>query len=548
MSETNPNAALAHFNRQTLDFTLKELSLSGRADGDVAARGGSSSVELRGSKKLVCVEYPAVVKSVEKMLETLGGEQTVSKTFSDPSRRLELRFRPQDPFCHSVCGNRLPSTNLLLRVRRRVRKKDPKDAEIQMDIVGIIATTYKFQGMVDFQCLAVNSLNGEDTSLYDKIILRKAESPAFFEQDVPNFLPPAIFSRLDCPVDYFYRPDSQQKLPSAETTRVRKNLIGLARARRQNNAVFVSFNDPSVPTECLPAAKQNWARFCMKESDRRAEANIREMFERRPIWSRNALKANTNIHPEKLKLLLPLFAYYMVTGPWRCLWVRLGYDPRKNPDSKKYQMLDYRIRCSSKYGHTVPNIPVKAKRSAHNYSLSITLNKAVPQAANVMDSLSQDGPSTSRAPLPVSYQLKESSYIFRDGMLPPHRQMFYQLCDLEVDSIKDVIEQNSGNERACDERDGWCVVGTTDKLRDLISAMIRKVVREKKPELPQVFQKRRRIGLIVKFPERDVEEEEGECGIKDDDDDDDDEDEEEDEFQPSEGSENEMETEILDYM
>uniref|UniRef100_A0A8C6KU79 Ral transcription factor IIIC subunit 5 n=1 Tax=Nothobranchius furzeri TaxID=105023 RepID=A0A8C6KU79_NOTFU len=338
------------------------------------------------------------------------GELEEKQTFSDPSRRLELRFRPQDPFCHSVCGNRLPSTNLLLRVRRRVRKKDPKDAEIQMDIVGIIATTYKFQGMVDFQCLAVNSLNGEDTSLYDKIILRKAESPAFFEQDVPNFLPPAIFSRLDCPVDYFYRPDSQQKLPSAE-----KNLIGLARARRQNNAVFVSFNDPSVPTECL--------------------------------------------------------------------WVRLGYDPRKNPDSKKYQMLDYRIRCS----HTVPNIPVKAKRSAHNYSLSITLNKA-GSAANVMDSLSQDGPSTSRAPLPVSYQLKvseghldQSSYIFRDGMLPPHRQMFYQLCDLEVDSIKDVIEQNSGNERACDERDGWCVVGTTDKLRDLISAMIRKVVREKKP-------------------------------------------------------------------
>uniref|UniRef100_A0A8C6NL56 Ral transcription factor IIIC subunit 5 n=1 Tax=Nothobranchius furzeri TaxID=105023 RepID=A0A8C6NL56_NOTFU len=374
-------------------------------------------------------------------------------TFSDPSRRLELRFRPQDPFCHSVCGNRLPSTNLLLRVRRRVRKKDPKDAEIQMDIVGIIATTYKFQGMVDFQCLAVNSLNGEDTSLYDKIILRKAESPAFFEQDVPNFLPPAIFSRLDCPVDYFYRPDSQQKLPSAE-----KNLIGLARARRQNNAVFVSFNDPSVPTECLPAAKQNWARFCMKESDRRAEANIREMFERRPIWSRNALKANTNIHPEKLKLLLPLFAYYMVTGPWRCLWVRLGYDPRKNPDSKKYQMLDYRIRCS----HTVPNIPVKAKRSAHNYSLSITLNKPLSHVC-------------------FTSPPQESSYIFRDGMLPPHRQMFYQLCDLEVDSIKDVIEQNSGNERACDERDGWCVVGTTDKLRDLISAMIRKVVREKKP-------------------------------------------------------------------
>lgn len=40
-----------------------------------------------------------------------------------------------------------------------------------------------------------------------------------------------------------------------------------------------------------------------------------------------------------------------VTGPWRSLWVRLGYDPRKMPDSKKYQLLDFRIRCSTKHGN-----------------------------------------------------------------------------------------------------------------------------------------------------------------------------------------------------
>ena len=39
-----------------------------------------------------------------------------------------------------------------------------------------------------------------------------------------------------------------------------------------------------------------------------------------------------------------------VTGPWRSLWVRLGYDPRKIPEAKKYQVLDFRIRCSSKHG------------------------------------------------------------------------------------------------------------------------------------------------------------------------------------------------------
>lgn len=58
-----------------LDLTLKELSLSCLSE---AVRGSSSTVELR-DRKLVCVEYPAVVHSVDKMLDTLGGEQTVSK-------------------------------------------------------------------------------------------------------------------------------------------------------------------------------------------------------------------------------------------------------------------------------------------------------------------------------------------------------------------------------------------------------------------------------------------------------------------------------------
>lgn len=66
-------------------------------------------------------------------------------------------------------------------------------------------------GMADFQCLAVHSEGGKDTSLYDKIILRKVENQEFFEQPMPYFLPPAIFSRLDSPVDYYYRPDIHPK-------------------------------------------------------------------------------------------------------------------------------------------------------------------------------------------------------------------------------------------------------------------------------------------------------------------------------------------------
>lgn len=32
------------------------------------------------------------------------------------------------------------------------------------------------------------------------------------------------------------------------------------------------------------------------------------------------------------------------------MWIRFGYDPRKHPDAKIYQVLDFRIRCGMKYG------------------------------------------------------------------------------------------------------------------------------------------------------------------------------------------------------
>lgn len=68
-----------------LDFTLKQLTLSPQAEESVDVPGNSSTVDLQ-ENKLVCVEYPAVITSVDKMLETLGGERTVSKVKSSINR------------------------------------------------------------------------------------------------------------------------------------------------------------------------------------------------------------------------------------------------------------------------------------------------------------------------------------------------------------------------------------------------------------------------------------------------------------------------------
>ncbi|KPP71503.1 hypothetical protein Z043_109588 [Scleropages formosus] len=174
--------------------------------GDTERSPEGTAVLNVSQRRLVCVEYPGVVRHLDRALETLRGEKGVSK-------RLELYYRPRDPYCHPVCGNRYPSTNLLLRVRRRVRKGEGGgEAQVAMEVLGVIGTTYKFQGMADFQYLAIHMRpDSTHMSLYDKIILRQPETKEFFDMDVPLFIPPPIFSRLDTPVDYYYRPEIQHR-------------------------------------------------------------------------------------------------------------------------------------------------------------------------------------------------------------------------------------------------------------------------------------------------------------------------------------------------
>lgn len=67
-------------------------------------------------------------------------------------------------------------------------------------------------GMSDFQYLAMHSgPDGNQTSMYDKVLMLKPEKEEFFMNDLPLYIPPPIFSRLDMPADYYYRPETQHR-------------------------------------------------------------------------------------------------------------------------------------------------------------------------------------------------------------------------------------------------------------------------------------------------------------------------------------------------
>ena len=86
---------------------------------------------------------------------------------------------------------------------------------------------------------------------------------------------------------------------------------------------------PEVPAEPNPKATE----IANRVKDGLVEV-IQKLFINRPIWSRSALQSHVHTSAERLKQLLASVSYYWLNGPWRTLWTRIGYDPRKDPSAK----------------------------------------------------------------------------------------------------------------------------------------------------------------------------------------------------------------------
>jgi general transcription factor 3C polypeptide 5 (transcription factor C subunit 1) len=85
---------------------------------------------------------------------------------------------------------------------------------------------------------------------------------------------------------------------------------------------------------------------------------LRELFEKRPIWTRRALYNN---FPKRLQTMVRFtmahVAYMWRAGPWRDTCVAYGIDPRTDPKYRKYQSVFFQIethksRMSYQTGHT----------------------------------------------------------------------------------------------------------------------------------------------------------------------------------------------------
>ena len=113
------------------------------------------------------VEYPGFVRprSAPLAIDRLGGQPAIDSAFRRATGRdrveslLELRLRKENPYAHPIPGEVVPTSNIVLKVVKRRRKRregEPADGpigEYTVEAVGVVPKTARFRSECMHVCL-----------------------------------------------------------------------------------------------------------------------------------------------------------------------------------------------------------------------------------------------------------------------------------------------------------------------------------------------------------------------------------------------------------
>lgn len=411
------------------------------------------------NRELVCVQFPGVVKNEDKAMECLGGIRNISEVFAQPNKkRLGLNFQPQNPFIKKVYGDNKRTAGVLLKVKVKKTKNgdEVKREVVCTSVVGQVKRIYKFDSMCDFQYLPIQTEGESAQCIIDEILPSGTDDFNFLTEESSLFVVPANFTRSDKPINYSYSdkryPNKKEQAQDKESDK--DDFHNKRRSERGIGMAHYSFNlTDSLPTEPHEAyVKQQQLRLSVYPPLKQEMETIHKLFEERPIWSQNLLRYLTKMKSSSLKVILPCVAIYMKDGPWRMQWVKYGYDPRKIPEARMYQTLDFRLRHQAGV-HSMVN--------TRDQVLHYKKNDRVRPNTRMEESTTED--------------LPEGAVYFRPGMVPAQRQIFYQYCDVKLPEVEALLAVPPAT-LLCHARRGWLQPGTDHACRDHIFRNVKKTL------------------------------------------------------------------------
>lgn len=166
---------------------------------------------------------------------------------------------------------------------------------------------------------------------------------------------------------------------------------------------------------------------------------MKRLFNEKPVWTKIALlsrfSAEDRAKQAFFRKTLPAIAFSYTSGPWRWGWVRYGYDPRVDPESRFLQVLELR-------------------------------NIFFEQSPAYLEQFSR-----------CCFYDESTPHIF-DGKTLSKNLASFQLCDITDEHCRIMIESASCTKSLPDKKDGWFPSGFVVRLRDEICARMIKIMKD----------------------------------------------------------------------
>ncbi|KAJ2079110.1 tau 95 subunit of transcription factor TFIIIC [Coemansia sp. RSA 988] len=403
-------------------------------------------------RTLLSVEYPGYVVDTDKAIRSIGGSKKLARdTTEDVGMPIELRYRYNDPTSHPINGEIISTENLLLKVKRRVRRPKGKDdtsthekrTSSTAEIVAVLDKTVRFRKLADFQYLmtkddplsqfsdALTNINVDE--------LKKLGASEVFDKsiDMGAVHVPAPF------IDYTgwpsqYRAVSGRELSKSNEAHVPEDPTHKLRNPRQKadlNIRYIKFATDPAPVRPMPDVEKD--RDLMPPH---IAKKVEDILAETPVVSRNVMEVlmpTEECDGLRTFAYMPIYAYLMEGGPWRSCWIRFGYDPRTDPEACKYQILGIR-RSNLNMSSVRPRL----------FSRSGVRKPQPPEAARIVRNM--------------------DSYIFDDKTVEESIGGVFQLMHIQVQPIRDLIDYPKGRRKVCCERSGWLQPSVLKLMRNKV--------------------------------------------------------------------------------
>lgn len=455
------------------------------------------------ARQYIAVDFPGIVCNVDKAIQMLGGQAKLDEVFADQKKRLHLSFRPNMLFAKPTCGNAESCNSLVLRVQR-LRNKITGEVKIIPTILGSIPRIYKFTSMADFQfgpfervssesnCFTSDHSKHLDTFrvFYKDLLIEEPTTSldSYLSRDTPLYLPPTRFTRFDTSIIYNFTP-RYRTLDGIE--REALNQLQPVSRKPRPSCSWVVTPDMPTPTGAKRGALELTSNIGFAAENLRTV--LQKLFNQRPIWLRAALlhQIPQGTTFTLFKQVIVTVAYYMIKGPWSRTWVRFGYDPRLQPESRYYQVLDFRVQSYLLFPKLLHsrNI-VTSTNDEHNKatlskapnfddeSAAIVENEELAEGHENVDGdnveeeeneVEEEGTETKLEDI-NSY---ESSFRFGPNHYPTsHQQVRYCLIDIDLPEVRAILDEVPERMKP-DPVEGWLKSGTLKKIRDFLGEYLK---------------------------------------------------------------------------